>query len=39
MYVRLSKCDVERLSPKIAREKKNQEYAISHAFTPSIYKL
>lgn len=46
--VRLSTRDVERLSQKIAQEKNNQEYAISHAwltdiengeFTPSIYKL
>lgn len=46
--MRLSTRDVERLSQKIAQEKNNQEYAISHAwltdiengeFTPSIYKL
>jgi len=48
MRVRLSTRDVERLSQKIAQEKSNQEYYISHAwltdiengeFTPSIYKL
>jgi transcriptional regulator with XRE-family HTH domain len=46
--VRLSTRDVERLSQRIAQEKNNQEYYISHAwltdvengeFTPSIYKL
>jgi len=46
--VKLSTRDVERLSQKIAQEKKNQEYYISHAwlieiekgvFRPSIYKL
>src|ERR1700738_3289207 len=46
--VLLSTRDVERLSQKIAQEKNNQEYYISHAwltdvengeFTPSIYKL
>jgi transcriptional regulator with XRE-family HTH domain len=46
--VRLSTRDVERLSQKIAQEKNNQEYSVSHGwltdiengeFTPSIYKL
>jgi transcriptional regulator with XRE-family HTH domain len=46
--VKLSTRDVERLSQKIAQEKRNQEYYISHAwlieiekgaFRPSIYKL
>jgi transcriptional regulator with XRE-family HTH domain len=46
--LRLSTREVERLSRILAEEKKNQEYAISHAwltdiengeFTPGIYKL
>ncbi len=45
---RLSTRDVERLSRKVAEEKQNREYALSHAwlteiengkFIPSIYKL
>jgi transcriptional regulator with XRE-family HTH domain len=48
MRVRLSTRDVERLSQKLALEKNNQDYYLSHAwltdiekgeFTPSIYKL
>jgi len=48
MRVQLSTREVERLSRKIAHEKKNQEYYISHAwlsdaengtFTPGIFKL
>jgi transcriptional regulator with XRE-family HTH domain len=48
MRVRLSTREVERLSQRVAQEKNNQEYYISHAwltdvengeFTPSIYKL
>src|SRR5580765_6631559 len=48
LRVRLSTRDVERLSHKIAQEKNNPEFYISHAwltdiengkFTPSIYKL
>jgi len=46
--LRLSTRDVENLSRQIAREKKNQEYALSHAwvtdiengkFVPTIFKL
>lgn len=46
--VRLSTREVERMSQRIAQEKNNQEYSLSHAwltdiengeFTPSIYKL
>jgi len=48
MRVRLSTRDVERLSRKLAEEKKSQDYYISHAwltdaengaFAPGIYKL
>lgn len=48
MRVRLSTRDVERLSQKLAEEKRNQDFYLSHAwlteiengeFTPSIYKL
>lgn len=48
LRVRLSTRDVERLSQKIAKEKNNPEYCVSHTwltdiengqFTPSIYKL
>lgn len=48
MRVRLSTREVERLSQKLAEEKKSQDYYISHAWlidiekrasTPSIYKL
>jgi transcriptional regulator with XRE-family HTH domain len=48
LRVRLSTRDVERLSQKIAKEKNNSEYCVSHTwltdiengqFTPSIYKL
>ncbi len=48
LSVRLSTRNVERLSQKLAQEKRNQDYYVSHAwltdiengvFTPSIYKL
>jgi len=48
MRLRLSTRDVERLSRKLAQEKKNQDFYLSHAwlteiengeFTPGIYKL